>query len=124
MPDACKSAVPRRAYCSSLESADRGIPIEHIKDGVGAVRYGRNLDPEIHRTRGGVVGLDLVREWIIARRVRSEDDVVAVRLADVATVACGRQIGIGAGKEDREIRLVCVGNLGVIDGDRTAVQIS
>ena len=56
--------------------------------------------------------------------VGGENDVEAAGAGDIAAVSCAGQVGVGAGDQHREIHLVGVEDLGVIDGDRPAVDVA
>ena len=54
-------------------------------------------------------------ELISTAGVGSENDVIAIRLLDVAPIRHCFQIGIGAADEHGKIRLVGIGNVRVIE---------
>src|SRR5712671_5247115 len=102
MPNPNVIAVPYRGLVR-LVGADRGIAVEHVEHGIGAVRYGRNLDPESHRTAGGTVVFPFIGQRTGAPGIRREENVVAVRVGYIAAISRGRQVCICPRNEYREI---------------------
>ena len=76
-----------------------------------------NEDPHGDGAGGGIVGRDFVVQFLQAGAIGPEDDVVAVGVLYFAAVGGVCQVAVGAGDQNREVGLVRVRNLGMVDDD-------
>jgi len=124
MPHALVVRIPD-ARRSLRGGRDARVPVVDVEDRAVVDRW--DADPGDESPRRRVVLLDLVVEGAAdraaaGRGVRgSEDDVIALRIGDMAPVPRGLQVGARRVEEEGEVRMRAAGDLALLDRDRHAV---
>lgn len=122
MPNGLIVRVPHSVLVL-LRGTDGGVPVPQIDDRVGFMGYCRHAHPKDHCSRLVVVGLYFVIQLSVSSGVGREDDVVAVEVRCLPAVGRVREVSISPLKQHREIGLVRVRNLRVINRDGALVAV-
>src|SRR6266852_4033144 len=98
MPHPFVIAIPRPA-CIGLVGGNVGVAVLQVDDGIGTMRDGGNLHPEIDCPCRGVVAFTLEGQEVGSCGVGGEEDIIAVCVDDIAAVGDCCQVGVCAGEQ-------------------------
>ena len=88
------------------------------------MRQAWNLYPCNDLAGNGVVFLKFVIQLVLPGRIGAENQVISVDACHVAAVASDSKFRIGCFEQKREIRLVGIRHLGMVDDDGTREAVA